>query len=426
MKYFAWTLWAAAGIVLGVAAQGRAADVAGLIKQLQDKDPETRQDAAVLLGRMGPAAKEAVPALVAALKDEAVASRAAIALTQIGAAAVPALGKALKDPDQSVRLQAARVLGNLGPAAREALPDLVDALSGANGPVRALAARAVGRIGAPARPTVPHLLVLLKDPDQRAREAAVRALIRIGPVAVENVVPALAKAVQNDDDAAVRRLAAGALGEYGPDAKGAVTALTHALDDEEPDVKIAAAIVLGLIGPDAKPANTKLRGLVKDRNIAVALAAASALSVTDPKNPDALQALQSALTNREPFVRLMACNILAAMGPEARSAAPALERLLKDSSPDVRLAAAEALVRINPAHPDAAAVVVNAIPELVGYFKEGEEAVPSHARILMARILGSLGSRAKAAVPGMKEALQDRNPRVREAVAQALKQIQGE
>lgn len=429
MKYFAWILWAAVGIGLGVAAPARSADVAGLVKQLQNGDREARQDAAVLLGRMGPAAREAVPALIAALKDEDVASRAAIALTQIGPVAVPGLRGALKSHDTVLRFEAARILGNIGPAAKDALPDLANALTDTNPVVRALAVRAVGRMGTSAKSATPTILNLLKDSDQRTREAAIRALIHLGPVAPETVVPALAKALGHDDDPGVRRLAAGALGEYGLEAKAAVPALTHALvDEEEPEVKMTAAVVLGLIGPEAKSANTALRKLLKDRNLAVALAAASALSVTDPKNPDALQLLQTTLANsREPSViRIMTEDILAAIGSGARAATPALEKALKDADPGVRLAAAEALVRINPANQDAAAIVAQAIPELMAYFKEGDESMPSHTRILMAHILGSLGTRAKAAVPGLKEALQDKNPRVRAAVTQALKQIQGE
>jgi hypothetical protein len=68
-----------------------------LVTQLQSKDSDAvvRRSAALALGQMGAAAKEAVPPLVASLKSDAVVRRsAALALGQMGAAAkeaVPAL-----------------------------------------------------------------------------------------------------------------------------------------------------------------------------------------------------------------------------------------------------------------------------------------------------------------------------------------------
>jgi HEAT repeat protein len=50
------------------------------------------------------------------------------------------------------------------------------------------------------------------------------------------VVPALAGLLK-DDDVAVRRAAAGALREYGPEARGAVAALKAVLDDADKGVR---------------------------------------------------------------------------------------------------------------------------------------------------------------------------------------------
>ena len=44
-------------------------DVPALIHKLKDKDKEVRTNAAFALGQIGPAAKEAVPALEAAARD---------------------------------------------------------------------------------------------------------------------------------------------------------------------------------------------------------------------------------------------------------------------------------------------------------------------------------------------------------------------
>ena len=52
----------------------------------------------------------------------------------------------------------------------------------------------------------------------------------------------------------VRWKAAEALGNIGPEAKGAVPALTKALQDESCIVRMRAASALGRMGPEAKQA----------------------------------------------------------------------------------------------------------------------------------------------------------------------------
>src|SRR3954451_24871524 len=98
-----------------------------LVKPLKHPAPAVRLDAAAALGRLGPKAGPAVPALAEALSDEDLYVRRLVplALGDIGAgAAVPGLIEALGDEDEGVRRRAAVALGEIGPEAAPALAAL--------------------------------------------------------------------------------------------------------------------------------------------------------------------------------------------------------------------------------------------------------------------------------------------------------------
>jgi HEAT repeat protein len=121
--------------------------------------------------------------------------------------AVPALAVALERPDTYVVVSAA--LARIGPAATEAIPALVSELSSPDGGRRWRAARTLGRIGPGAADAVPALVAALGDPSEGVRLRAARALGRIGPDA-RSAAAALQRAT-GDSDAGVRREAEEAL-----------------------------------------------------------------------------------------------------------------------------------------------------------------------------------------------------------------------
>jgi HEAT repeat protein/lysophospholipase L1-like esterase len=162
------------------------AEIDRLIAALGHDDLYARAFAAWSLGRLGPSAARAAPALVEALQLEGrsrgVAARTLARLGPAAAqAAIPALTAALDSPEAPRRWNAALALGLLGPPARTAVPSLVARLDDAEPRVRAHAARALGRIGA-ADPAVAGALaaVLRRDGDADVRAMAVRALGRLG------------------------------------------------------------------------------------------------------------------------------------------------------------------------------------------------------------------------------------------------------
>src|SRR5262249_28125695 len=124
---------------IGPHARGAVPD---LIRAYGTGDPEVSAAVTAALVKVG---ADAVPPLVEALKSQREAERrgAAEALCKLGRAAVLGLIPALKDPDATCRRWSAQVLQGMGQDAREAVPNLTDALKDQDGQVRLAALKAV-------------------------------------------------------------------------------------------------------------------------------------------------------------------------------------------------------------------------------------------------------------------------------------------
>jgi HEAT repeat protein len=225
--------------------------VPALRKALKDPDHDFRSKSIFVLGKMGPVGKEAVPDLIAVLKDDKdwrVRSSAISTLGKMGEeaeAAVPMIIKSLTDKDVSARLNAATALGQIGPAARLAVPDLAKALEDSNFGVRKGAATSLGQLGFRAKSAIPALTKSLEDEASTVRLAAAEALLHIDPEKqTETAVQTFVKALESSTDFFIRRDAAQALGEIGPAAKVAVPALQAATQDKELLVRDVAAAAL--------------------------------------------------------------------------------------------------------------------------------------------------------------------------------------
>jgi HEAT repeat protein len=131
------------------------ADLPTLLRQLQHRDESLRLRAAKALGKLGPAAKSALPHLTAALGDEDAdvrhAALAALRLVQPsvrpGDAEANALARDLQDPDPANRLRAVKSLAGLGNAAGPAAAALESLLDDKDPDVRRAASEALGRLG---------------------------------------------------------------------------------------------------------------------------------------------------------------------------------------------------------------------------------------------------------------------------------------
>jgi HEAT repeat protein len=171
-----------------------------------------RRRAFRLLGEMGPKAKSAVGALIAVLKSEK------------------------KDYGKEL---ACAALERIGPAAGQAVPALMQTLLGNNKGDRNLfnaAARALGRMGPPA---VAPLLKALTHESTFVRMRAANALGRNG-IAAKDAVRPLSNALRTDKETWVREYSALALGDIGIASAAVKSALVHALRDSYPEVRGAA------------------------------------------------------------------------------------------------------------------------------------------------------------------------------------------
>ena len=161
--------------------------VRSFITDLKDPDLEVRNFALAALAELGPEAlrpealrreaKEAVPVIIELLKDKNTRHQAADALQAIGPdakEASPTLVEVLVDPDEGTSIGIAAALRDIGPGA---VPALIEALG--DRPRMTRAAFVLGQIGPAAKDALPVLTKLLEHPNPDIRQNARKALKQI-------------------------------------------------------------------------------------------------------------------------------------------------------------------------------------------------------------------------------------------------------
>jgi HEAT repeat protein len=152
--------------------------------------------------------------------DDAKTEEAAVALVDVGDAAIPALESILTAPDPHRRWWGPRALAVLGTEAAIGL--IVASLEDPDPDVRACAVVALSKLKP--REAIDPLVARLSDPSAYVSRLTADALSQFGQPAVEDLIDAL-----EGGDAAARAGAARALRAIGPEE--AIPALYAALDD---------------------------------------------------------------------------------------------------------------------------------------------------------------------------------------------------
>jgi HEAT repeat protein len=373
---------------------------------LEIESADLRREATEGLGRVGPPAAPAVRQLcwlAAQDGDERVRTESQRTLDRLGDAALAELMEALGDTRDAVRGIAAAELAQLGPAARPATPVLLRLLKDQDRSVQRQAREALDHIGLDRDTATPVLRQLLDDETRELRFWAAEMLAGFDSASADQAIPILLQGVESDNpvhDRAVRALTR--LGSL------AVPALLRAAQHPKAELRSGAVEALGAVrAPEVPPA---LFAALMDPDNLVRQQAAYGL---ERSGPDIIPADRAALRDPEDSVRITTLELLAKLGRAAQSERGEVLAALKDSSDGVRKAAVAALVQISP--DDLPALVDAAVQTL----RKGSSA----DRLEALRRLELFGTRAAVALPALMSALEDPDPHVRAAAADAVGEV---
>jgi HEAT repeat protein len=412
------------------------------VKLMDDTDPGVRQR---ILHAVAEAGVDAVPGLIQALKDERATYWACLILRDIGPPAkeaVPALADLLKSPQPEIRREAALALGAMREEGTPAIAQLAALLNDKD--AQEAATLALGQIGRfpwtaesqiranaksdnkvlstlslwtlvrlyPARPeyakdAAEQLITLLTDNDPYVRTMAAKALagLKLNP---DVTFPVMERVLANADDETTR-LALDALVPHG---SKAVPRLIYALKRDS--LRLHAIYILGRMGKDADGAAGALATFVGDKNSKVATEAALALARIGRSAQTSIPKLLEALDDPH-------CEsghaIIFALGKFGDAATPAKDALMKRvSDAELGVISAWALMQIQG---DSEEIAAAAVPVLVA----GLDSPAPENRQLAAESLGSAKMLPPSALAALEKASQDANPSVRNAAAEALKNV---
>jgi HEAT repeat protein len=192
-------------------APGLHAALPGLEKQMSHADVRIRLGSLYVLESMGKDASPIAPAIARCMDDKDSFVRWAVArvfgaMAPLAAEhAVPALAKAVDDPNGDVLMSTLDALKRYGPAAGKAVLALSRAVGRGSPEMRVLVIQAIGAVGANGKEGANALVQALKSPHPTVRVAAAQALGKMAP-ADPKVVDALVLAL-DDVDSDVRSAA---------------------------------------------------------------------------------------------------------------------------------------------------------------------------------------------------------------------------
>jgi HEAT repeat protein len=307
--------------------------VAPVAAATRDSDDRVWRTAVTALGNRAARQPEALQALLRVLDARESARRQACVAALTGLTSegpvLPALAKALKDPDTATQLavrnavEAPAVLPRLAKQGRNGAVLLGALLKHGSVFLRPRFLGLLKDMKAEAEPAVPEVSELLKDADSQVRSAAIGTLQAIGSGA-RGAARDLALVAKQDAAEALRQEAVRALEAMGREVAPEVAVVAG--EGRDSKTRKQALGVLKTLGPEARAAVPLLVNVFQDPDQEVA---AEAVRVVVRVGPAAVPTLTEKLADRFPIIRLGCVQALALIGPEAAAAVPVLKKRLK-------------------------------------------------------------------------------------------------
>lgn len=400
--------------------------VPALTQALDDDDPLVRGAAANALGDLGEEAATAVPKLIGLLARtstedlqaaESVGLSPVLALAKIGEPAVKPAIVALSDKDPIVRFQAAYVLGEIGPPAKEAIPELQTKLRDPVGDVALESARALAIISGESDRAKEIIKLAVTDMNPQVRMAGVQTAYRMGESG--SAVASLIFPLLEDMEPTIRRLAVRFIGNLPSEAAvAAVPQLTARLDEEETDerVRLMAVQILQDLGSEASEAAEALGDAArKDESDQVREAAIQALAALGPSGKPAMSRLTDLANNSDTPMTLRAQALTAAVRVGGSDVATAVLRAARSDDQQLRVAA----VRTSAHFGSVPSTVVRRLAEMLD--KDQSQLV----RLAAVQSLARLGKSAEPVRESLQKASEGTAPDLALWAKLALARIDG-
>ncbi len=327
----------------------------------------------------------------------------------------------IQSSNAAVRKRGCEAAASLDPLPTHLVPALIRAAQEVEAECRGMCMAALTHAGAAGEAAIPLLVAGTKDSSSYVRLVAADALGAIGsktgsPEALAAILP-----LMSDSEDVVRRFAAGAVQQFGPQAREAIPLLRKALSDRSADVRGNAARALKSMSSDAAQAIPELVVALGDAHGDVRQMAAEALGCVGPTGNEAVPALLRSFHDPLTFVRQSAIEAVVKIAPESPEVISALGEALKDGDHTVRGSAIVALENIGPK-------AAPAVPALIGILSGRE----IYLRVWAADALAAIGPGARAAVPRLRQMLTEKivsneseAASLPEAVRKALYSVEG-
>lgn len=345
-----------------------------LMTLLGDANTVPLKDVIKSLAWIGAPSQKAFSKIKALSKDPKLKSVVEESLAKIGsskAEELPTLMKLYNNPE--LRPQVILSLGKMGKAGAGSVPRLREQLQMTKPDLRKLAVKALGGLGPVARAAIPDLIKLAKD-EPRLAQTCFEALVKIGSKQL---------------------------------GKGSAQTLRSFFKHKDETLRLAAIIALIALKDDAVPV-FELKALLDSEKPRVAFVAARSLTRLGQHSPRVLQMLEDSLS--KPIFRHSALKCLRYLGPKADPCIPKIADLLEQEN----VALTSAILDLIPTLSDKSEL-------LVPFLRSAVQSDSLALKIKTIERLGSMGPRAKQALPVLIEALPDKD--CQDILFKALKQI---